>query len=102
MGDYFFEWSTWVRGFFMMVYILLYGIVRFVVLGVAFFQFGSVLLTGKPNMRLLSFGESLSIYTYQVVSYLTWASDDMPFPMGEWPSDVERIVIDNDDIDEQR
>jgi hypothetical protein len=45
-----------------------------------------VLFTGKPNERLSRFGLSLAIYTYQIVSYLTFNTERQPFPFTDWPT----------------
>ena len=78
--------STWLRLFFILVIALLYSVSRLVVGAVVLLQFFFVLFTGKTNNQLLSFGQSLSTYTYQVVCYLTFNTEERPFPFDiEWP-----------------
>ena len=78
--------STWLRLFFMLVIALLYSVSRLVVGAVVMLQFFFVLFTGKTNEKLLSFGQSLSTYTYQVTYYLTFNTEERPFPFDtEWP-----------------
>lgn len=91
--------NTWLRGLFMLVFIfLLYGllfavfsngVLMVVVAAVVVFQFGFVLVTGQPNTRLLAFGEALGIYLYQVVRFLTYNSEEKPFPFRSWPNVAE-------------
>ncbi|HEY8521844.1 MAG TPA: DUF4389 domain-containing protein [Gammaproteobacteria bacterium] len=79
--------STWLRLAFMLVMILLYGVSRVVAAVVVVLQFGFVLFTGSPNPRLLELGQSLATYTYQLIRYLTFNSDERPFPFDlDWPS----------------
>jgi len=78
--------STWIRGFFMLIYAFLYGVARIVITAVVLFQFGAMLLTGHLNERLLSFGQSLSLYSYQIIRYMTYNTEEKPFPLGPWPA----------------
>lgn len=78
--------ETWLRLLFMIVFVVLYCISRFVVGAVVVLLFFWVLFTGEVNERLRSFGQSLAAYTYQVVRYLTYNTDSRPFPFDDWPS----------------
>ena len=53
--------NVWLRGLFMLLFIFLMGVAKFVTLVVVVLQFLMVLLTGKANNNLLQFGNSLSI-----------------------------------------
>ena len=78
--------STWLRLFFMIVIAFLYGVSRVVVGAVVVVQFFWVLFTGKTNQSLEGFGQSLATYTYQIIRYLTFGSDERPFPFdADWP-----------------
>ncbi|MGH8194768.1 MAG: DUF4389 domain-containing protein [Woeseiaceae bacterium] len=79
--------DTWLRLLFMIVLVLIYGLSRIVVAAVVVLQFFWVLLTGETNVRLKALGHSLATYTYQIVLYLTFNSDERPFPFDQdWPS----------------
>ena len=79
--------STWLRLFFMFVVILLYSVSRVVVGVVILLQFFSVLFTAETNEPLVKFGQSLATYTYQIVRYLTFNSEQRPFPFDlDWPA----------------
>lgn len=79
--------STWVRLFFMVVLAFLYGLSRLVIAAVVVIQFFYVLLTGETKAVLKAFGHSLAIYSYEVVNYLTFNTEEKPFPFeGEWPT----------------
>ena len=46
-----------------------------------------VLFTGKVNPELRGVGQSLANYIYENIRYLTYNTDDRPFPFGNpWPS----------------
>jgi len=79
--------STWLRLIFMIVFIAIYAITRIVFGAVVVFQFLWVLFTAETNKNLRELGQSLATYTYQIMRYLSFTSDDRPFPFSaEWPS----------------
>jgi hypothetical protein len=49
-------------------------------------QFVIVLLNDTPNIRLVSFGRSMGSYVRQIVNFLTFATEEIPFPFSEWPA----------------
>jgi hypothetical protein len=77
--------STWLRLLFMILFIVLWGISRLVILAAVILQFFWVLFTGQTNSRLGRFGLSLATYSYQIILYLTYNSEEQPFPFAEWP-----------------
>lgn len=78
--------STWMRLLFMLVFVILYGVSRIVVGAVVILQFLWLLVTGETNRRLTEAGQSLAIYTYQIVRYLTFNTERRPFPFdADWP-----------------
>lgn len=79
--------NIWLRGLFMLLMALAYHVAGTLVLIVAVIQFVMALLTGAPNVRLVSFGRSLGRYFQQLVNFLTFATEQIPFPFSEWPAD---------------
>ncbi len=77
--------STWLRGFFMLLFAFAYGVAELLLGVTAVFQFFCLLVTGKTVERLLIFGENLSRYFYQIVRYLTFNTEQRPFPFSDWP-----------------
>lgn len=90
--------STWLRAFFMFLYALLfYKVVLTVIVALVLLQLGSLLIAGRLNQHLLSLGQSLSTYIYQIFAYLTYNSDEKPFPLGlPWPKGSEKPALDDD------
>lgn len=78
--------KTWLRGLYMLLFAIFYSVAEIVILVVVLFQFLLALFTARTNARLVLFGKSLSTYVYQVMLYLTFNSEDKPFPFGEWPA----------------
>lgn len=79
--------EVWKRGLFMLMFFVLYGVAEAVLTMLVLVQFVLVLITGSANQQLLRLGSSLSVYSYQVFSYLTFNSEQQPFPMDDWPQD---------------
>lgn len=78
--------ETWKRGFFLLVFALIYSLAELLVLALAVFQFVSVLLTGAPNARLLDFGRQLSAYMYETIQFFTFTRAQRPYPFAPWPN----------------
>lgn len=79
--------STWLRLFFMLVMVLLYSVSRLVVSAVVVLQFFWVLFTGETNKGLENLGQALATYTYQIIRYLTFNTEERPFPFdADWPT----------------
>ncbi len=84
--------NVWLRGMYMLLFIFLMGVAKFVTLVVVTLQFLTVLLTGQVNNNLLRFGKSLSDYQYQIMMFLTYNSELQPFPMSNWPETEESTL----------
>ncbi|MEN8213105.1 MAG: DUF4389 domain-containing protein [Pseudomonadota bacterium] len=82
--------GTWLRGLFMLLFLLIAGVARFIIAVVALFQFFSLLFTGKTNAQLLTLGQNLSTYIYQITLFLTFNSEQRPFPFDGWPDGPPR------------
>ena len=78
--------SIWMRLLFMLVITFLYSVSRIVVGAVVVVQFFWVLFTGETNQKLQEFGKSLATYTNQIILYLTFNTEERPFPFDvDWP-----------------
>lgn len=75
-----------VRGLYMLLMCIAYQISGTLIFVVSVVQFAIALLTGSPNEQLGAFGAGLGRYLQQVVSFLTFASERLPFPFDSWPS----------------
>jgi len=89
------ERTIWNRALFMLIFVFCLGLAKFVAFVVIVFQFLSVLFTGAPNPKLLSFGQSLSTYIYQGMLFLTFNSETHPYPMADWPEGEPEIEKNN-------
>ncbi len=80
--------SAWTRLVFMLIFAALYWVAEVVLAMVVTFQFLCVLFTGDKNEKVLTLGAQLSTYAYQIFRFLTYNSEEKPFPMSDWPSDA--------------
>lgn len=79
--------STWLRLVFIVLFAVVWAIAEIVLTAVVVVQFLWVLIDGAPNERLRAFGQSLARYAYQIFRYMTFNSDERPFPIDlDWPS----------------
>ena len=77
---------TLIRGLFMLLFSIIYSVAEVVLAIVVLLQFSFVLVSRERNYRLLEFGAQVSTFIYQVLRYVTFNSDERPFPFADWPS----------------
>ena len=77
--------DTLVRGLLIILFAIIYSIAEVVIAAVVVLQFGFVLVTGEKNDKLLEFGAQVSIFIYQILRYVSFNSDERPFPFADWP-----------------
>ncbi len=87
------EPSAWLRIAFMLIFALvLYLVIAPVILVLMLAQAIFTIVTGDDNDNLRKFGAALSQYIYQILQFLTFNSDEKPFPFSEFPG----IALDED------
>ena len=83
--------ETWLRGFYMLLFLVIYNVAEIVILALVIFQFLFALFTGRHNDRLLKLGQNLSTFVYQIMLFLTFNSDYHPYPFGAWPKGAPKV-----------
>ncbi len=81
--------NTWGRALFMILFGIIYSVAEVVLVAVVVIQFLFVLFSSEKNPRLLVFGKEISTFIYQVFLFLTFNTEEKPFPFADWPSDEE-------------
>lgn len=81
--------SNWLRGLFILLFVIFYNVAEIVLMAVVVVQFGFKIITGDVNEKLLNFSKSLSRYIYEVFRFITYESETMPFPFSDWPENDE-------------
>ncbi len=74
--------DTWLRLVFMVIYAVIAWVSTAVVSVVVVLGFLAVLFTGEKNRQLMTAGETIANYIREILSYLTYNTDDKPFPFG--------------------
>lgn len=78
--------ARWIRGAYMVLFAVLCKLAGLLAMLVALLQFGFTLVSGEPSRPLLDFSRGLSRYIYDAVRFLTYGTEDKPFPFKDWPS----------------
>ncbi len=79
--------ATWMRGLFMLVSCVCASVATFAGSVIVVFGFFWVLFTGEVNQQVREAGQSVARYLYDIARYITYNTDDKPFPLGgAWPS----------------
>ena len=85
--------STWTRGLYILLFAVIYSVTEIVIVAVVVFQFLSTLIIGQNNQQLLRLGRSLSEFIRQILLFVTYNSDEKPFPFGDWPEVGEMSLV---------
>ncbi|VAW83299.1 hypothetical protein MNBD_GAMMA16-409 [hydrothermal vent metagenome] len=72
----------------MVLFSIVLSVAKVVTIAVMAFQFLSVLFTRSTNQQLQTLGKSLSTYHYQIIIFLTFNSEVLPYPFTDWPKGV--------------
>ncbi len=52
---------------------------------VVLIQFGFLLITGQVNKNLKGFNQEVGLFLYDMIKYLSFQTDEKPFPFRDWP-----------------
>lgn len=63
------------------------------VLVLAIFHWFAVLFVGKRNKSLANFGNQYATYVYSVVRYLTFTTNQRPFPFNEFGKSIDKVDL---------
>jgi len=87
--------AGWMRVLFVAIFWVAFYLSQFVIAAVVIAQCAFTLISGSPNPQLLSFGDSLSRYVQEILRYVTFNSDQRPFPFSDFPKSDLVIASDN-------
>jgi len=85
--------DTWMRFVYMVVICAAFYLSIMLTFATAIFQFLARLFNGASFTGVAEFGANLAQYHLQVTRFLTFASDEKPFPFAAFPSKCDQIVI---------
>ncbi|MDO3384130.1 DUF4389 domain-containing protein [Gilvimarinus algae] len=75
----------WMRLVFMLLFSVILYVAGIVMSILVIVQFIFALITGKDNPNLRQLGDSLSQFIYAALRFLTYNTDEKPFPFADWP-----------------
>jgi hypothetical protein len=76
--------AIWLRAVYMVVMAIAWTLAELVLAAVVLLQFLLRLFTGGPNANLLAFGRQLAAYAYNIFLFLTFNTEERPFPFCDW------------------
>lgn len=76
----------WLRLLFMVLFAVILYVAAIVMSFLVVLQFLFSLISGRDNRNLREFGQSLAVYIHQTLRFLTYNSEQKPFPFDDWPS----------------
>ncbi len=87
--------SIWLRLVFMIVLSVAFNVAEIIIFAVVVFQFLASLFTGQPNDQLTRFGRNLARYLQQISVFITFATEEKPFPFTPWPDEPHQDAPDH-------
>jgi hypothetical protein len=78
-----------VRVLLMILMALAFHLAAWVLVVVALLQIGFAAFTERNNERLQALGRSLGRYLAQIAGFVSFATEEVPFPFSDWPSPPE-------------
>lgn len=81
----------WERVLFVALFWVIFYVSQIVIAAVVVGQCLFMLIGGKPNDHLTQLGDKLSQYINEILRFMTFNSDQKPFPFSDFPKSV--IVI---------
>lgn len=83
---------------YLILFYLIYRITDLILLLVMLVQTILNIFSGEPSDSIKVFGKSLGVYLQQISEFLSYASEEKPFPFSDWPvfmlSDLEELSDD--------
>ena len=84
--------ARWTRLLYIVLFAIAYQIVQTAVMLIAIVQFVLDLFSGETLDTLRRFGAQLGLYSREIVDFLSYKTERMPFPFSDWPSADGTVV----------
>lgn len=86
LGSHVRDQHTWLRFVFLLVFGAAFYLSSILIFAVSVFQFLAKLFSGDSFKGLSDFGDNLATYQAQTTRFLTFATDEKPFPFAPFPT----------------
>jgi len=81
--------TAWQRVLFTAIFWVIFYVSQIIIAAVVVAQCVFFLIGGQANQQLLTFGENLSRYVHDVLKFVTFNTEQRPFPFSDFPkSDI--------------
>ncbi len=97
MNDNLRDSGTWTRILHMLILGFAYSIAEVVLIGIIVAQVVLSLFTGQSNEPMRQLGKQLSRYVYAIFLFLTFNTEEKPFPFTGWDEQGHRREKDDDE-----
>ena len=77
--------KLWVRALLMLLMCAAFQLAAWTLVLTALVQLVFAIFNDEPNRRLQRFGSSIGLYLTQIASFVTFATETLPFPFSDWP-----------------
>lgn len=85
--------KLWVRALLMLLLAVAFQLAIWLLGAVAVLQLILVAVSDGPNGRLRSFGGSVGRYLMQIADFVTFRTEELPFPFSDWPASQEGPLV---------
>jgi len=79
--------EKWIKGLYILLFLAIGYVTGIVILLITVLQFAFSVGLNAPNKNLLDFSRRLASYFYEIISYVTYSSEQKPFPFNPWPKE---------------
>ena len=77
--------KLWVRALLMLLMCAAFQLAAWLLVLTALVQLVFAVFNDEPNRRLQRFGSGVGLYLTQIASFVTFATETVPFPFSDWP-----------------
>lgn len=77
--------NVWLRALLMILMAMAFYLTTMLLCALSVVQFVLALVSDVPNARLCAFGQGLGRYLRQIADFVSFATEDAPFPFSDWP-----------------
>jgi len=84
--------DVWLRGLFILIFGIIFYFLCGLILLVVVFQFLMRIITGSLNQNIYNLSESLCLYAFQILNYITFQSEQRPYPFSAWPKSTQKSI----------
>ncbi|GLI35121.1 DUF4389 domain-containing protein [Desulforhabdus amnigena] len=79
-----------IRLLYTLLYLIIFELLKLVVQVTVLFQFVYLLVTREYSQPLKNFSNKVSTYVYKIIRYMTLNDNERPFPLNDFPQEMEK------------